>query len=183
MYKSNRISENRLWQNQLRQQRVPNLKSLEPALEAIHPSRVLVRVCHLKTVLGKRRQCGNPGMPGQNPLSSFPGLFHQSRNGTVYQSRFSDGRHAPVHVMAGLPSKLALKISATGRVVALIDSVVAGFLRDGHFYSRREAADYTAPGEATKSQSSYEITKVRNNCVFLLQETIKPIKSCFYNHL
>ncbi len=86
---------------------------------------------------------GTGGISQENCSVGFVPAFQDSRNGTVYRSRFSDGRHAPVHVMAGLPSKLALKISNSGSVVALIDSVVAGFLRDGQFYSRREAANLT----------------------------------------
>ncbi len=86
---------------------------------------------------------GSGGISQENRSLGFVPAFQDSRTGAVYRSRFSDGRHAPVHVMGGLPSKLVQKISDSGRVVALIDSVIAGFLRDSHFYTRRKAADFT----------------------------------------
>ncbi len=86
---------------------------------------------------------GTGGISQENCSVGFVPAFQDCRTGAVYRAQLSDGRHAPVHVMDGLPSKLVLKISDSGRVVALIDSVVAGFLRDGHFYTRREAANFT----------------------------------------
>ena len=85
---------------------------------------------------------GSGGISQENCSVGFVPAFQDSRTGGIYRSRFLDGRQAPVHVMDGLPSKLALKISDSGRVVALIDYVIAGFLRDGHFYTRREAANF-----------------------------------------
>ena len=92
---------------------------------------------------------GTGGISQENRSVGFVPAFQNSRTGTVYRSRFSDGRNAPIHVMDGLPSKLILKISASGRVVALIDSVIAGFLRDDLFYTRREAANFTNKLHAT----------------------------------
>ena len=86
---------------------------------------------------------GTGGISQENCSVGFVPAFQDSRTGGIYRSRFSDGRHAPVHVIDGLPSELVLKISDSGRVVALIDSVIAGFLRDSQFYTRREAANLT----------------------------------------
>ncbi len=86
---------------------------------------------------------GSGGISQENSSVGFVPAFQDSRTGVVYRSQFSDGRHAPVHVMDGLPRVLILKKSDNGRVVALTDSVIAGFLRDSHFYTRRKAADFT----------------------------------------
>jgi hypothetical protein len=57
----------------------------------------------------------------------------------VYLSRFADGRLAPMHLLDGLPPEVVLSDPVSRQVVALKDSVTAGFVREGRFYSRQEA--------------------------------------------
>jgi len=55
-------------------------------------------------------------------------------------SRFADGQPAPMHLLDGLPDLWVVKRDAQGRVSALEDTVIAGFIRGGHFYTREQAA-------------------------------------------
>ncbi len=70
----------------------------------------------------------------------FAPAFLDENTGKVYVSHYPDGRPAPVHVPDGLPDELVATRSATGRVRAIRDGVVAGFVRLGHFYTREQAA-------------------------------------------
>jgi hypothetical protein len=58
----------------------------------------------------------------------------------IYASRFADGRLAPFHLIDGLPDMLIAARSSSGRVAALKASVIPGFVREDHFYTRDEAA-------------------------------------------
>jgi hypothetical protein len=80
------------------------------------------------------------GVSEKNRRQGFYPAFWDGRTGAVHLSRFADGRLAPVHVLDGLPSELVAKRLQSGRVVAAVDSVVAGFVRQDRFYTRREAA-------------------------------------------
>jgi hypothetical protein len=45
-----------------------------------------------------------------------------------------------MHVISCLPDEWAAERDAAGEIVRLKDSVIAGFVRDGRFYTREEAA-------------------------------------------
>jgi hypothetical protein len=47
---------------------------------------------------------------------------------------------APIHLLCGLPAEWVVSRDAAGGVSAVKPSIVAGFLRDGRFYTREEAA-------------------------------------------
>jgi hypothetical protein len=70
-------------------------------------------------------------------LGYRPG-FMDRETGVVYPSRFADGRPAPLHLIDGLPDHLVAAYDGRGRVAAVKPSVVAGFLRDGRFYTREQ---------------------------------------------
>ncbi|MGH8615487.1 MAG: dihydroorotase [Gammaproteobacteria bacterium] len=52
----------------------------------------------------------------------------------------ADGRRAPIHLLGGLPKRLVLRRDASGKVIVLKGSVNAGFVREGRFYTREQAA-------------------------------------------
>ena len=58
----------------------------------------------------------------------------------VHESRFADGRPAPFHLLDGLPDEVVLTRSPLGRVLAAKASLVAGFVRNGFFFTRSAAA-------------------------------------------
>ena len=69
----------------------------------------------------------------------MPG-FLDRETGRVYISRQADGTPAPIHVLDGLPDELVLSRTASGQVAAIKGTVIAGFLLDGQFYTRQQAA-------------------------------------------
>ena len=58
----------------------------------------------------------------------------------TYPSRFADGRLAPFHLLDGLPAEVVVHRAPSGRPTRAKASLVAGFLRNGFFYTRRAVA-------------------------------------------
>ena len=87
-----------------------------------------------------RRFAGTCGVSQANRVGGFVPAFTDHMTGAVYLSRFADGRQAPVHMLDGLPAELVMSRSRSGRVVAVRETVEAGFVRDGEFYTRKQAA-------------------------------------------
>ena len=83
---------------------------------------------------------GTGGRSQENRPWGFRPAFMDEMTQVVYRSCFADGTSAPVHLLDGLPDEVVLSRDAGGRVVAAKASIVAGFVRDGHFYSREEVA-------------------------------------------
>ena len=83
---------------------------------------------------------GTGGISQHNRSEGFLPAFLDMQTGTVYLSRFADGRIAPMHVLDGLPPELVLTRTASGRVSAINNTVTDGFVRGGVFYTRDEAA-------------------------------------------
>ena len=87
-----------------------------------------------------RRFEGTGGVSGENRTLGFLPAFADICTGAVYLSRFADGRLAPMHLLEGLPEKIVEQRGSGGRVTMIKDSVIAGFVRDGQFYTREQAA-------------------------------------------
>lgn len=88
--------------------------------------------------------CGSGGVSAENRSYGFRPAFRDADTDAVYASAFADGRHAPFHLLDGLPDEVVLARDAGGRVTAVKGSVVAGFLYDGKFYTRDEAAHHVS---------------------------------------
>lgn len=71
---------------------------------------------------------------------TFVPAFRNDATGEVALSRLLDGRIAPIHLIINLPAAWAIARNARGQISAVCDSVVAGFVRDGQFFTRAEAA-------------------------------------------
>ncbi len=80
-----------------------------------------------------RSSAGNRG-------HGFRPAFIDSETGVVYDARFADGRLAPCHVLDGLPDAVVVKRDQRGRVQAVKGTIVPGFIRQGRFFTRAEAA-------------------------------------------
>jgi hypothetical protein len=91
------------------------------------------------------RHLGTAGVSAENRSLGFQPAFVDRETRAIYLSRFADGRPAPCHVLDGLPRELVLSRRACGRVAAVKRSLVSGFVRDGRFYTREEAAAQAAP--------------------------------------
>ena len=96
-----------------------------------------------------RRFRGTGGVSRENRSLGFSPAFRDSCTGGVYLSRFANGTIAPVHLLDRLPDELVLSRNASGRVLKARCSVVAGFVREGRFYTREEASRAIAELEAS----------------------------------
>lgn len=84
---------------------------------------------------------GTGGVSAENRNDRFEPAFRDDATGRVEVSRFSDGSPAPMHLMDGLPEDWVHTRDERGRACALKPTIVAGFVRDGKFYTREQAAD------------------------------------------
>jgi hypothetical protein len=83
---------------------------------------------------------GTGGVSAENRALGFRPAFRDTDTGQTYPSMFADGRPAPFHVLDGMPEPVVLARDRNGRVSRVLGSIVAGFLREGVFYTRAEAA-------------------------------------------
>ncbi len=80
------------------------------------------------------------GVSAGNRSHGFVPAFFDTATGILYLSRFPDGSLASVHCLEGLPDELMVMGVNDGSVGAVKETVIAGFLRDGCFYTREQAA-------------------------------------------
>lgn len=73
-------------------------------------------------------------------VSGFLPAFYDRATMTVEVSRFTNGALAPVHLLDSVPADWVAKRCANGKIVALKESIAAGYLCDGFFYSPDEVA-------------------------------------------
>lgn len=97
---------------------------------------------------------GSGGISAENRCLGFRPAFLDQETGTVYASRFGDGRPAPFHLLDGLPDEVVEARDALGRVAVVKSSVLAGFVRGGRFHSRDEAARQVAETDCAITTAS-----------------------------
>ncbi|MCW8905619.1 MAG: dihydroorotase [Sedimenticola sp.] len=83
---------------------------------------------------------GTGGVSEGNSGLGFIPAFHDCRSGRNVISRYADGTPSPVHMMDGLPAEWIDEYDESGHALAAREGVIAGFLRNGLFYTREEAA-------------------------------------------
>ncbi len=83
---------------------------------------------------------GTGGVSAENQSRGFIPGFLDRETGVVYCSCWADGRPAPFHALDGLPAHLVQERDCGGHIRAIKSSVIAGFIRQGHFYTREQAA-------------------------------------------
>ena len=88
---------------------------------------------------------GSGGVSRENTTTGLRPAFLDTKTRCIYMSCFADGLPAPFHLLDGLPACLVATRDAAGRVLRIKASVVSGFVRDGRFYSRDEAAALVSP--------------------------------------
>ena len=94
------------------------------------------------------------GVSENNRSLGFQPAFIDRETKTVYWSRFPDGRLAPCHLLDGLPAELVCARDEQGRVARVKSSVLSGFVHDGRFYTRDEAAALlVSPSELDRSRN------------------------------
>lgn len=87
---------------------------------------------------------GTAGVSLNNRGAGFVPAYRNTSTGQTVISRFADGKPSPVHVLEGLPDDWVAERAATGEVRQVSAHVVAGFVRDGVFYTREAAARMVA---------------------------------------
>jgi hypothetical protein len=97
------------------------------------------------------RYAGSGGVSRANRRYGFRPAFMDLETAAVYPARFADGRPAPFHLLDGLPDELVLARDAAGRVAAVRPSVISGFVQQGRFYTRDEAAEALAAESADET--------------------------------
>ncbi|EAR22807.1 hypothetical protein [Nitrococcus mobilis] len=83
---------------------------------------------------------GSAGVSEGNHDCGFRPAFRNLETGCAVLARFKNGAPAPMHLLDGLPDEWVLERDAADRVVSVKPSVIAGFLRQGRFYTREQAA-------------------------------------------
>ena len=83
---------------------------------------------------------GTGGVSAENLRLGFQAAFMDTATGITYRSTFVDGRPAPFHILDGIPDELVLARDRRGAVSRVVGSIIAGFLKDGVFYTREQAA-------------------------------------------
>ena len=84
---------------------------------------------------------GTPGVSQGNNGYGFIPAFCDSVTGRVEISRLPNGLPAPIHVFEGLPENWVVERDASSKPTAIKHSVVAGFVREGCFFTRSQAAE------------------------------------------
>lgn len=85
---------------------------------------------------------GSGGISQNNREEGFLSAFQDTATGRVYQSCFSNGNPAPIHLLDGLPDEIVVRRDTNGRVTAVKSTVVAGFIRFNRFYTREQAVQF-----------------------------------------
>ena len=83
---------------------------------------------------------GTAGVSEHARKARFLPAFQDTLTGRVEIACFTPGNPAPMHVLSCLPEEWAAERNMAGEITLLKPSVVAGFVRDGRFYTREEAA-------------------------------------------
>lgn len=103
---------------------------------------------HVLTSRGLRQQCrlyrGTGGASEDNRHAGFVPAFLNRDSGDIHLSIFSDGEVCPVHTLDGLPDSVIVRRNRSGMVTAVKSCIVAGFVCDGRFYTREQAAEEMA---------------------------------------
>ena len=84
---------------------------------------------------------GTNGISQNNSEIGFVPGYCDTQTGETIISRFADGRPCPVHILDGLPLSWVAMRDARGRVVSAREGIIAGFLLNGCFYTRAQAAE------------------------------------------
>lgn len=80
------------------------------------------------------------GVSEENRGDDFHPAFYDTLLERAELARFSDGTPAPMHILDGLPNDWVIERNSSGKVVAVKSSIIAGFIRNGVFYTREQAS-------------------------------------------
>ena len=80
------------------------------------------------------------GISQNNRALNLRPAFLDKSTGRIEIAKLKDGEPAPMHIISWLPEEWATCFDDNGLVLGLRPGIIAGFERDGRFYTRDEAA-------------------------------------------
>lgn len=80
------------------------------------------------------------GVSEGNKGEGFRPAFYDTQQQRAEIARFANGTPAPFHLLEGVPEDWVTKRDSCGKVIAVKVSVIAGFIRNGIFYTRDQAS-------------------------------------------
>lgn len=83
---------------------------------------------------------GTGGVSQNNHEYGFIPAFRDEDSQKVVLSKLANGQIAPIHVLEGIPSSWFLTEKGSDRSAFLKESITSGFVRQGQFYTRKQAA-------------------------------------------
>ena len=83
---------------------------------------------------------GSGGVSAENRAYGFRPAFFDRDSGRVYLACDAGGTPSAVHCFDGLPDDLVMLRDESGRPTEVKSSVTAGFVREGCFFTREQAA-------------------------------------------
>jgi len=83
---------------------------------------------------------GRGGVSEENRRFGFCPAFLDKESGEFVLSCNAEGALAAVHLFDGLPAAWVALRDGQGRPIAIKASIIAGFVRDGYFFTREQAA-------------------------------------------
>lgn len=83
---------------------------------------------------------GTGGVSAENRAYGFHPAFLDREDGYIHLSCHADGSPADAHQFDGVPQEWIAARDHEGRPSAVKASVVAGFVRDGYFFTREQVA-------------------------------------------
>jgi hypothetical protein len=84
---------------------------------------------------------GTAGVSRNNRTSGFTPAFLDKKTGLIEIAKLKNGQPSPMHIISWLPRKWASRLAADGTVECLKPGIIAGFVRDGVFYTREQTAE------------------------------------------
>ena len=100
-----------------------------------------MHLCNDKLAKENQAFGGTGGVSEKNQALGFTPAFRDTDTGEIYRSNNKDGSPAAIHLLDGLPEEVIVARDLQGNIMAVKSSVIPGFLKDGIFYTREQAAE------------------------------------------
>jgi len=87
-----------------------------------------------------RRVAFSSEQVAQIRVSGFLPAFYDKATMTAEVSRFTSGGPAPIHLLDSVPADWVARRCTSGKILALKETVIAGYLYNGFFFTPEEVA-------------------------------------------
>jgi len=84
---------------------------------------------------------GTGGVSQNNAQFGFIPAFRNEKTGQVVLSKTTDGKISPIHLLEGIPNTWFSNKNSTDNTLVLVNDITSGFVRQGIFYTRKDAAN------------------------------------------